>query len=179
MNTAEQTAIIRTLFEEAERRDILLWLESGWAIDALLGRITREHEDIDIAFAKNQEAAYRELIERFGFGKHEVMDYGFLSWRGRVLLDSEPCFEINGEYNFEHFPTGSCPLQKQGVIEGHAVRCLSWEAIYFEFLGYMDEIPQRQWRGKDFQSLRLIETHLEEEQKQMLKQLYANRQQPT
>lgn len=174
MSTTEQIALIRTLFEEAERRNILLWLESGWAIDARLGKITREHEDIDIAFSKNQEAEYRQLIESLGFGEHEILDYGFLSRRGGVLLDSEPCFEFNGEYNFENFPAASCPIQKQGVLDGYQLRCVSWEALYFEFLGYEDEIPQKQWRDKDFQSLRAIETNLTAAQKQMLRNLYLN-----
>jgi len=112
-----------------------------------------------------------------GFDKHEFTDYGFLSWRGCILLDSEPCFEIHGEYNFKHFPPGSCPLQKQGIIEDYHVRCVSWEALYFEFLGNLDEIPQVQWRAKDFQSLQLIETHLNATKKQFLKDLYLNSQQ--
>ncbi|MBD2105289.1 nucleotidyltransferase domain-containing protein [Leptolyngbya sp. FACHB-261] len=171
--TAQHLAVIQTLFDEAERRGILLWLESGWAIDARLGKITREHEDIDIAFARDKEDAYRELIKTLGFNQHEEMDYGFLSWRESILLDSEPCFKVNDEYSFENFPPGSCPLLKEGVIEGYSVRCLSWEAMYFEFLGYIDEIPQEQWRNKDFQSLQIIEAHLDEVKKQALKDLYT------
>jgi 2''-aminoglycoside nucleotidyltransferase len=178
MNTTlQQLLTIRALFDEAERRGILLWLESGWAIDARLGKITRAHEDIDIAFAQNQEGAYRELIRTLGFNEVEEMDYGFLAWREAVLLDSEPCVEINGSYGFEGFPVGSCPVEKQGVIEGNAIRCLSWEAIYFEFLGYMDEVPQQQWRDKDLQSLQLIEAHLSLEKRQAMQALYASGQQ--
>jgi len=166
------TSIIRALFDAAESRGILLWLESGWAIDARLGRITREHEDIDIAFAADQEAVYRELLGALGFDRHEVMDYGFLSWRDRVLLDSEPCVAIDGEYTFKGFPSGSCPIQKEGGIGGYRVRCLSWEAMYFEFLGYIHDTPREQWREKDFQSLRLIEAHLSEDTKRILQALY-------
>ncbi|MBV9469439.1 MAG: hypothetical protein JO316_08865 [Abitibacteriaceae bacterium] len=174
MNTISQcVTVIRTLFDEAERRGILLWLENGWAIDARLGSITREHEDIDIAFASDKKAAYRELLATMGFNRHEVTDYGFLSRHNGLLLDSEPCFETNGEYGFENFPGGSCPIEKQGVIEGYNVRCVSWEAMYFEFLGYLDEIPREQWREKDFQSLRLIEAHLNQDQKQLLKDLHT------
>ncbi|NJK50735.1 hypothetical protein HC931_23775 [Candidatus Gracilibacteria bacterium] len=96
-----------------------------------------------------------------------------MSWRDLVLIDSEPCFAINGEYTFETFPSGSCPIQKEGVIDGYRLRCLSWEAMYFEFLGYISDIPQRQWRDKDFESLRHIEAHLDEDKKRTLKELYA------
>lgn len=169
----EHLSVIRTLFDTAESRGILLWVESGWAIDARLGRITREHEDIDIAFAGDKEAIYRELLEMLGFDRHEEMDYGFLSWRNRVLIDSEPCFAINGEFTFETFPSSSCPIQKEGILDGYRLRCLSWEAMYFEFLGYINDIPQEQWRDKDFESLRHIEAHLDEDKKRILKELYA------
>lgn len=168
----QQVHLIRTLLDAAERHGIPLWLEGGWAIDARLGRITRAHEDIDIAFAAEHEAAYRDLIHMLGCDRHEEMDYGFLSWRDDVLLDSEPCVLRDGEYNFEDFPGGSCPMEKEGVIDGYRVRCLSWEALYVEFLGYMDEVPQDQWRAKDFESLQLIEAHLDQTTKQALRDQY-------
>jgi 2''-aminoglycoside nucleotidyltransferase len=169
----EHLSVIRTLFDAAESRGLLLWLESGWAIDARLGRITREHEDIDIAFDRDKETIYREILETLGFDRYEEMDYGFLSWRNSVLVDSEPCFVINGEYTFETFPSGSCPIQKEGVLDGYCLRCLSWEAMYFEFLGYIHDTPQKQWRDKDFESLRHIEAHLDEDKKRTLKEWYA------
>ncbi|NJK50734.1 hypothetical protein HC931_23770 [Candidatus Gracilibacteria bacterium] len=73
----EHLSVIRALFDAAESRGLLLWLESGWAIDARLGRITREHEDIDIAFARDEEAIYREILKTLGFDRHEEMEYGF------------------------------------------------------------------------------------------------------
>src|SRR5438552_1748485 len=105
-------AAIRELFDAAESRGYYLWLENGWAIDARLGRITRAHEDIDIAFPKECEAEYRLLIEDLGYAGHELLDYGFLSWRGGVCLDSEPCHQFDGRYSFEGFPEGSCPGEK-------------------------------------------------------------------
>lgn len=175
MSTTDQQAlIIQQLFTEAEHKGIPLWLESGWAIDARLGRITRMHEDIDIAYPKDQEAAYLDLLQHLGFDRHETMDYGFLRWHGDILIDSEPCHLINGQYNFTAFPARSCPVEKEGVICGYSIRCLSWEALYFEFLGYIQEVPMAQWREKDFYSLQIIEAHLSEERRQSLKQLYAN-----
>lgn len=170
---AVHVAAIRELFDAAESRGMPLWLESGWAIDARLGRITRPHGDFDVAFPKHREDEYRELIESLGYGSHEFLDYGFLSWRGQVLLDSEPSHLFDGAYSFKGFPAGSCSDDKEGMILGFPIRCVSWEALYFEMLGYVQNIPEDQWRPRDFESRRIIEANLEERSKQAMKDLYA------
>lgn len=170
---AAHLAAIQELFTAAEARGIPLWLENGWAIDARLGRITRPHGDIDVAYPKEREAEYQCLLDELGYGKHEFADYGFLSWRGDVCLDSEPCHRLEGRYSFEGFPPGSCPDGKEGVVGGYAVRCVSWEALYFETLGYIQEIPREQWRPKDFDSLRLITTSMDEQARREVERLHA------
>lgn len=159
-SSSRQLALIRQLFDEAERRSIPLWIESGWAIDARLGRITRVHEDVDVAYAEDRADAYLELLGDLGFGEPEPESYGFLSRHGDVLFDSEPCRWMGGEYGFDGFPRGSCLFAKEGRLLGYRVRCLSWEAMYWEFLGYLREVPAAQWRAKDFESLRVIEANL-------------------
>lgn len=168
-----QLAAIRELFEVAESRGIPLWMENGWAIDARLGRITRPHEDIDIAFPEALRPEYLDLIESLGFGAHEFLDYGFLSWRGAVCLDSEPCVEAEGGHSFPGFPAGCCPQEKEGTIQGFPVRCVSWDALYFEVLGYIRDIPTEQWRPKDIESLRIIEANLTDRGKAELRRLHS------
>lgn len=169
-STDLQIALIRYLFSEAERRGIPLWLESGWAIDARPGRVTRIHEDIDVAYPKERESDYLALLRELGFGRFQAESYGFLCWRGDILLDSEPCFREGGAYTFPDFPEGSCPVEKEGTLGGYRVRCLSWEAMYAEFLDYEREVPADEWREKDFESLRAIEAHLGEETRQRLRE---------
>jgi aminoglycoside 2''-adenylyltransferase len=166
-------AAIQKLFDAAESCGIPLWLESGWAIDARLGRFTRIHDDIDVAYPKEWEIEYRHLIEELGYAGHEFLDYGFLSWRGDLCLDSEACHRMDGAYSFTGFPEGSCPAEKEGIIGGYAVRCVSWEAIYFEMLGYIRDIPKEQWRPKDFDSLRLVTTNLDERTRLRVERLHA------
>ncbi|MGB3478176.1 MAG: aminoglycoside nucleotidyltransferase [bacterium] len=168
----EHVEAIKELFEETEKRGIMLWLENGWAIDARLCKITRAHEDIDVVYTHKQESEYKKLIQFLGYGKYEKTDYGFLTWKGNILLDSEPCFQINEEDNFKDFPKGSCPIEKQGIIRGYKVRCVSWEAMYFEFLGYIEEIPKDKWRNKDFESFRIVEEHLDEGSRHLLRDLH-------
>ena len=166
----EQVEAIKTLFAEAESQGILLWLESGWAIDARLGKITRDHEDIDVAFPDNRRSHYLELIKLLGYDRYQEMDFGFLTWKDEILLDSEPCFRLNGDYNLKGFPSGTCPSVKEGTIDGFQVRCLSWKGLYFEFLNYMDETPQDKLRPQDFDSLKVIENNIEIEDRKLLQE---------
>src|SRR4051812_50057019 len=55
-----------------EASGVDVWLEGGWGIDALLGRQTREHDDLDVIVPLDRlaelEEALRGLGYRFGFG---------------------------------------------------------------------------------------------------------------
>ena len=41
-------SVIR-IVDRLERDDIDVWLDGGWGVDALLGKETREHDDLDVA----------------------------------------------------------------------------------------------------------------------------------
>lgn len=151
---------IELIFNAASSQGIKLWLESGWAIDARLGRITRTHDDIDIAYPQEHHRAYVQLLNDLGFSEYEQLDYGFLMKRNGVLIDSEPCVKVGSDYELPGFPAGSCPATPEGRLNGKPVHCISWQAMYFEFVGYEQEIPRSAWREKDHESLRLIELHL-------------------
>ena len=47
--TAAQLGAIRWLHAVLGERDIDYWLFGGWAVDFHAGRVTREHEDVDLA----------------------------------------------------------------------------------------------------------------------------------
>jgi 2''-aminoglycoside nucleotidyltransferase len=168
---SQHLAAIRALFDAAEQRALPLWLENGWAIDARLGRVTREHGDIDVAYPQDRGADYLDLLQSLGYSPPEPTDYGFLCWRDGTLLDSEPCHASGDEYGFAGFPAGACPPAKEGALRGYPVRCVSWEAMYFEFLGSLRDIPLQAWRQKDHESLRVVEAHLGEPSKRRLREL--------
>ncbi|MCM3390153.1 hypothetical protein M3649_18825 [Ureibacillus chungkukjangi] len=47
----------------SKRIGIVFWLRGGWAIDFLLGKVTRRHEDIDlITCIQNRDRLEDELI---------------------------------------------------------------------------------------------------------------------
>ncbi|MBE1497367.1 lincosamide nucleotidyltransferase A/C/D/E [Amycolatopsis lexingtonensis] len=49
-----------------------VWLAGGWGIDALLGRQTREHGDLDLLHRAKQEPAVLRALEALGY--RETLD---------------------------------------------------------------------------------------------------------
>jgi 2''-aminoglycoside nucleotidyltransferase len=173
MHIVDQVTLIQELLADAEWQELPLWLESGWAMDARLGRIAREHGDIDLAFPAERRTEFQSLLRAFGCGCFERTEYGFLvSVRG-VLLDCEPCIRINSAYELEGAPPGSCPWDKQGTIAGVPVRCTSWSAILWEYLHYLDEVPVSSWQPKDFAGYATACRELGEPAVKQLRQAFA------
>ncbi len=154
--TDEEIRFILELFSKAEAQNIPLWLESGWAIDARLGKIAGEHEDIDLAYPAERLADFMAFLDVFQTANYEKTDYGFLLTVRGHLLDCEPCQAEDGKYELEGMPHGSCPETKEGVLNGIPVRCTSWETILWEYFYYLEEVPLSNWREKDFVSYRSV-----------------------
>lgn len=154
MNT-QHIALIHRLFAAAETIDLPIWLQGDWALDAKLDRVTREHQDIDIAFPTERKAEFVSLLRALGGSAIEETDYGFLITVDGILVDCEPCVLRGGVYELEGLPPGTCPWEKQGTIAGEFLRCTSWEAILWDYFYYLEEVPQPSWRVQDFESYAL------------------------
>ena len=113
---------------------ISIWIDGGWAVDALLEKQTRPHEDLDIVIEQADLPKLREFLLVLGYRDVERDDTS--SWnfvlgdeQGRlidvhaVVLDEDG----NGLYGpIEKgitYPAGS--LTGHGVIDGHIVKCIS------------------------------------------------------
>lgn len=46
---------------------VVVWLEGGWGVDALLGEQTREHDDVDLVVSLEQVPRLLELLGARGF----------------------------------------------------------------------------------------------------------------
>lgn len=93
--------LIHQLFSAADKINLPLWLQGGWAIDAKLNRITRDHEDIDIAYPGDRSIDFLALLHAFDCVITEQTDYGFLADRQGILLDCEPCIRTGNNYELE------------------------------------------------------------------------------
>ncbi|MBV7331203.1 hypothetical protein KFU94_23795 [Chloroflexi bacterium TSY] len=61
-DTLIQFALIREIDAIFRRVDLPFWLRGGWAIDFLLGQITRSHSDIDLVTWKRHSSQVRDLL---------------------------------------------------------------------------------------------------------------------
>ncbi len=58
---------VTELLDHLERRGVAVWLDGGWAVDALLGEQTRPHADVDIVIEERSVATLRQFLDAEGF----------------------------------------------------------------------------------------------------------------
>jgi lincosamide nucleotidyltransferase A/C/D/E len=55
------------LYEALAGARVDIWIDGGWAVDALIGRQTRPHDDLDIAVEARCVGALREILTERGY----------------------------------------------------------------------------------------------------------------
>ncbi|MHA6765331.1 nucleotidyltransferase domain-containing protein [Streptacidiphilus sp. PAMC 29251] len=117
-----------------------VWVGGGWGIDALVGRQTRPHRDLDLMHRQEQEGALVEALAGAGFAET-------LSWRPVRFVVTHPAGQEIDCHPLAFAPDGSAvqssldPGQPfvypaecfvTGTIGGVAVPCLSAaQQVYF------------------------------------------------
>ena len=123
------------IYDLMQSHNITLWIDGGWGVDALLGKQTRSHKDLDVAVQAKDIPRMRELLFSRGFlekGEEHARPWNFLliDDAGReidlhiVELDSKG----NGVYgtdNGENFTAHA--LSGSGTIGGRKVHCIAAE----------------------------------------------------
>jgi len=130
--TADALLDLLQLFESA---GIEVWLDGGWAVDALLGAQTRPHKDADIILRVADLPKLRETMESRGFEiQHGGAEFNFVlaDQAGHEVDVHAINFDLdgNGVYRMENgsdwiFPAAG--FSGRGVVQGVGVRCLSAE----------------------------------------------------
>ena len=114
-----------------------LWLDGGWGIDALLGKQTREHGDLDVTLESRHLDAFLGVLDADGFervGEEGATPWNFLLERrggGRlqvldlhvVVLDAEGNGVVGPPEHGASFPAAS--LTGRGQVGGRDVDCIS------------------------------------------------------
>ncbi len=131
----------------------------GWAVDAWLGRKTREHADVDVAvLEEDQLALFKYMAEGWNLVGHDdsVADDSEEPWQGRTLLlpahiharrQDQPDLEFHlneqrsGSWTFCRQPAIAMPLRK-------CIRQSPWglPAVVPEVILYYKALPPG-WRG--------------------------------
>ena len=139
----EAKTVIELLKLFAEN-DIDIIVDGGWGVDALLGRQTRYHEDLDIAIPHKDAAKLRKLLTDRGFSdilRDDTRDCNFVlgDSLGNSVDVHSYIFDEQGNNIFgvaylpEHF-TGT------GAINSYPVKCISAEWMVKFHTGYeLDE----------------------------------------
>lgn len=152
MNTEISEVLkIYKLFQE---NGIEIWIDGGWGIDALLGKQTRSHNDLDIAVRHKNAPKLRELLKVAGYQEIErpdSKDYNFvLSDDNSHEVDVHTFeFDDNGNniYGIK-YPKES--LTGKGTINGQSVNCIALEYV----LKFHANYEPKEKDLKDIQALR-------------------------
>ncbi|QSO54154.1 GNAT family N-acetyltransferase [Alicyclobacillus curvatus] len=142
-NMPEETVV--NLVSQFEAIGVRVWMDGGWAVDALLGQQTRPHGDLDIVVQSQEVRQTRYVLESLGY--QDKVDCDTRPWN--FVMADEAGHEIdfhviefdedgNGVYGPSElglfYPTDS--LTGQGVIGRHPVSCVSPEWLVRFHTGY-------------------------------------------
>jgi lincosamide nucleotidyltransferase A/C/D/E len=136
------------ILSRLEQHGIDVWLNGGWGVDALLGRQTRDHEDLDITISAADRAAYTAAMAAAGFRTYRVdndFNWVLIDERGRLvdvhLVDfSTTTVDASGVsmYGPAGLPFEVGSLEGRGTIAGKSIRC---ETADFQVRGHAGYTP--------------------------------------
>jgi lincosamide nucleotidyltransferase A/C/D/E len=118
-----------------------VWLAGGWGIDALLGRQTREHRDLDLLHRLEQESDVLTRLDALGY--RETLDLRpvrFVVSDGETELDLHPLVFAEDGSAVQAAPEGTFPYPSDCFVTGHVdgveVPCVSVAQQVFFHQGY-------------------------------------------
>ncbi|NKB65822.1 MAG: hypothetical protein GKR89_02060 [Candidatus Latescibacteria bacterium] len=140
--TAQMVHWYQRLFEEL---NIEIWLDGGWGVDALLGRQTRPHKDLDIIASSAAAQTLDQALRQRGF--HDVatddhtprnyvlghIEYGLIDFHVAEPADQGGLIYGPGQIDWRISPQ---ELGGRGTIAGVPVQCLSAEYQVRSHAGY-------------------------------------------
>ncbi len=143
--TPEMTAAdVLDIIHLLNQNGIEVILDGGWGVDALLGRQTRKHNDLDVAVLHKDVPAIRSLLEARGYRdipQGDTWECNFVLGNDQGhLFDLHSCtFDEAGDNVFGvKYPFES--WQGHGTITGVPVRCIAPEWMVKFHAGYqLDE----------------------------------------
>ncbi len=122
-----------------------IWIDGGWGVDALLGRQTRNHGDIDIVVEKSELERMFEILGSKGFKnvpRDDSRAWNFVLGDddGREIDVHVIVFDENGNGIYGPLENGQMypayAFEGVGLINGQEVKCLSPEYQLESHLGY-------------------------------------------
>jgi lincosamide nucleotidyltransferase A/C/D/E len=140
-------ADVLMVLDRLEAAGLVVWLDGGWGVDALVGAQSRPHQDLDLAIARDDRPAVQAALAAVGF-RHDPTAVPGLP--ARVLLADAGGRQVdlhllvfddqgNGWQEVSEDAWGAYPaedLTATGVVGGRRVRCTSARLQVRHHLGY-------------------------------------------
>ena len=165
MVTAED---VIEIYKKLSTNGIQVWLTGGWGIDALLGRQTRPHKDLDVIMLLDDMVRMTELLSMNGYELDVLWSENRMArdMNGNetatafVLKDAEErefdahALTMDDQGNgmpawdeAEDFIFKRADLEGLGTVAGFTVRCITPESQIVCHSGY--ELPEKQLKDLD------------------------------
>lgn len=136
------------LMQLFDQHSIEVVVDGGWGVDALLGKQTRPHADLDIALQHKDVPKLRALLEARGYKdvpRDDTRDCNFVMGndQGHEVDFHSYTFDAQGKLVFGvAYPLES--LTGAGSIQGYPVKCITAEWMVQFHTGYaLDENDYR------------------------------------
>lgn len=151
------------IYKLLSKNGIQIWITGGWGIDALLGKQTRPHKDLDVIMFRDDIFQMCDLLSHEGYNKMELWSENLWTIdingnkiatafylkdpEGRefdahaIILDENgngvPVWEDDRNFVYKEQD-----LAGKGLISGFSVNCVSPEMQMFCHSGY--DLPDKQ-----------------------------------
>lgn len=165
--SAEQA---RGVYELLDEGGVSCWVMGGWGVDALLGRVTRAHKDLDLLVSISDLPRYAQIVRRHGFerlyewSESQPIDVDAVQFDS-AFVDAHPdgreidvhVIAVDHEGAVLQFHTDPWPLpggtvSGVGTIDGVTVRCVSLDGQLAMHTGY--QLPEK--HREDVRLLRVM-----------------------
>ena len=132
------------IVDRLEAAGLSVWLDGGWGVDALLGRQTRAHDDLDLVVLLDEVPKLERELGELRYeraGGQPPMSFYSVDPDGRQV-DSHPVAfddQADGIYLMEGGRSWRYPaagFAGSGIVGGRPVRCLTPEVQALCHAGY-------------------------------------------
>ena len=143
-------------YTDLEKSGIGIWIDGGWGVDALLGKQTRLHADLDIAIEQKDLKKAVEMLEKQGYQnvpRDDTRPWNFVlgDKKGHEIDFHVIVIDNNGNGIYgppekgEMYPAGA--LVGLGRIKKHPVKCIAPEYMVKFHTGY--KLRESDYQGID------------------------------
>lgn len=128
------------VYFSAEACGVDMWIDGGWAVDALLGRQTRPHSDLDVAMEEAHAVRLRAFLAGRGYRdvpRDDTTRWNFVLGDGHGREVDVHAFVLGADGTVVDgigYPPGS--LTGTGTIAGRTIRCVAAEHLVRFHTGY-------------------------------------------